>query len=336
MLYHRHYRHPAEDKIAVVDERQLNGGLIHSPVRLVAILHRIAMGQTLPEIKAELPTIPTNSLLHARAYFASQYPDLYKPHYPNEFKVLVDENIDPHFATDGARRAFGEAAHVSFHDLSKQTDLEVWKYACANKFNMIVTKDRAVVPSRKHIDLTRCAELKWKWRLQVNNGNVDTYLRQLPRIAHIRNASASGREIAVMLMTQKENIAEIYEEAVSPNIEISSNGVTSGKDYLEILYGRRNAKLESRISMHTDIILEEMELEHLDKNKRKRIRETVRNLVKLRMGGDFSKIPFRHDEKVALCEKLTLSFDVEQVERPCHHVGSFRELVRRERALVAA
>jgi len=292
-------RLPVEDRVAFISSNHLNDGVFHFPVRLQAVLFRLKMGQTLPEIKRDLPEISTSRLLHARAYFAAQYPKEYKPHFEDGFKILIDENLDPHFTTDGARRAFGEAVHVSFVDLDTKTDLDVWRYACANEFNMIVTKDRAEVEGRKHLDLTRCATLKWKWRMQVNGGKVDWYLRQLPRILHIKDADIHGKEVAARLQDHKETIEEIFEEPISPIIEVHKKSVSPGENFIDILQGKTCEILERHISRHTDRLISELGIDTsgLDGLAHKKMRHRARNIVTLEMGGDYTKIPFSGSRK---------------------------------------
>jgi len=255
------------------------------------------MGQTLPEIKHDLPQIPLPKLLHARSFFASQYPELYNPHFSDNFKVLVDENLDPHFVTDGARRAFGQAVHVSFVDLDTESDLEVWKYACANQFNLIVTKDRAEVKGRKHLDLTRCATLTWKWDMQMHNGLVSDRLRNRPRILQVMNASMSGQDISASLIAQNRSIAEIFEECISPKIELGKSYVRPGESFLEIMNGKISPELEQKITKYTDKLVQNTDTLQLNSIAFKGFKRAVRNEVMLEMAGDLSKIPFEQSEK---------------------------------------
>jgi hypothetical protein len=294
-------KHPVEDKIAFIRSQPHANGYLHSAVRLQAILFRLKEGQTLPEIKRDLPEVPISKLLHARSYFAATYPELYRPHFSEGFKVLVDENLDPHYVTDATRRAFGEAVHISFvptnyikrssyaYGTKDVMDIELWKYACANQFNLIVTKDKAEVEGRKHIDLTRCVTMRWKWRLQVNGGRVDSQLRQLPKILHFREADISGREAASRLFTNRDSIIEIFEESVSPIIELHKYTAKPGRNFMEILKGKIDPKLQRRITEETDRLMPEMDVDLLETSARKRIRKTVRNEVMLEIEGDFSK-----------------------------------------------
>ena len=332
-------RHPVEDKIAFVSSTVYSGGHLSIPVRMQAILFRLRAGQTLPEIKRDLPEIPTARLLHARSYYAAMYPELYQPHVSEGFKVLVDENLDPHYVTDAARRAFGEAVHVTFIPVDRikassyaygtkdVMDIELWKYACANHFNLIVTKDKAEVEGRKHLDLTRCAVMKWKWHLQVNGGIVDEHLRDLPKIVHIRQADMNGKDVASRLTSNRDSIIGIFEESVSPIIELHKNAATPGRNFLEILKGKIDPKLQERITRETDRIMKERDVDSLESCARKRIRKTIRHDVMLDLAGDASRL--LSDKRTRELNDMVAKAIEEAIETSTSPQSSYRDFVLR-------
>jgi hypothetical protein len=138
-------------------------------ITLLDVYDKFKSGQTLNSIARDIPTLPRTKLLFARAFFASVNPEAYRTSKVTPLRVICDENVDPHIATDKARETFGEATHVSFLGLAYSRDVDIWKYAVQNQYNLIISRDKAIIKTRPTWDLTRCAHEFWQWRL--NSGN---------------------------------------------------------------------------------------------------------------------------------------------------------------------
>ena len=285
------------------------GGSVDVPIRLIRLLHRLQAGQTLAEIKRDIPDITMKALLYARAYYAAHFPDHYKSTFRSSIeRVLVDENLDQHIVTDGARRAFGRAAHIDYADMRSAPDIQVWKYACQNGFNAIISKDRAQVISRKHLDLTRCAVLAWKMRLQTNGGYVDKYLRALPKIIHVRGDRVAGRQIAKMLVVHRQSIAEIFDECTSPIIELSVGAAKPGDSYIDIFEGGRKRRLLNHRDMIVRGVVSEFDMSHLPVKERKAVVAKIKRMVEHMLKSDPARqqLQGRDIELVQMTMKQTI------------------------------
>lgn len=222
-------------------------------ITLGEVYRAIADDKTFPEIQDEIPDISSKTILLARAFYSAVNPNGAHMHHRRQYlRVLCDANIDESYATDGARDVFGYASHINFEGLTHAKDSKIWAVA-SGKFNLIITKDCAVKPTLKTmdtIDLTRCVLLRWKGMLKVNGGVVDAGIRALPVLIHIRDADLSGRQIRNLLRKHRDAIFEIYDERVSPVIEVGRNQVKPGVHFLDLIEGgtkKRVTSLRDRI-----------------------------------------------------------------------------------------
>ncbi len=213
-------------------ERILNG--LPDQITLGEVYDAFEDGKTFDQILNDIVEISPQSVLLGRAFYMAANPAGYSVSRDRQYlRVLCDENSDPRALTDGAREVFGYASHTSFEGLTGQPDSKVWSKS-SGKFNLIVTKDRAVKKSRDTmdtIDLTRCALLRWKHALKYR-GEIP---RELPVLLHVMDAEASGSKIKNLLRKHKQSIFEIYEERVSPVIELYDHKVNPGITGAEIL-----------------------------------------------------------------------------------------------------
>jgi predicted nuclease of predicted toxin-antitoxin system len=200
-------------------------------VTLWDVYNKFEMGQSLGEISQDLPDVPKNKLLFARAFFASVNPQAYASSTISPLKVLVDENVDPHIVTDTAREVFGHATHVSFVGLAFKRDVDVYAFALRQRYNLIISKDLALIKSRATWDLTRCAHEFFQWRLNAGNNTTGEYIAQLPRILHVIGANLSGEDIARNLQNNCRDVAAIFDEASSPTIQLHRDEAKPGKHF---------------------------------------------------------------------------------------------------------
>lgn len=251
----------ARDKIVHHNQVNIHGGLVSSEISLHHLYLRLMLGQSLPEIRADFPQMKRSRLLLARAFFYASNPDAYQNRATQNLKVLVDENVDEHVVTDTARRAFGRATHVSFEGLADNKDIDLWKFAVKNNFNLIVSKDRARIRSRSTMDLTLCAETSWHYRLKANGWGMTSSMERLPRILHIMDGSLVGQDIANLLIKHKSKIFELFEEASSPSIQVSRDLVKPGKNILEIAAEGQFEKLRDQRDSVVQVLLKDYGIE---------------------------------------------------------------------------
>lgn len=214
-------------------------------ITLSDVYQRFETGQSLASISADMPEIPKNKLLFARAFFASMNPEAYASSTVTPMRVLVDENVDPHIVTDTAREVFGHATHVSFVGLAYKRDVDVYKHALKNRYDLIVSKDMALVKSRATWDLSRCAHEFYQWRLNSGCNTTGDYIARLPRILHVMGANLSGEDIANNLKRNHRHVAAIFDEAASPTIQLHRDEAKPGKHFLEFIEDGRFQKLKS-------------------------------------------------------------------------------------------
>jgi hypothetical protein len=215
----------------IKQERKMTGKSDH--ITLGQVYDAFESGQTFDEILDEIDGISPQSILLGRAFYMATNPMGYAGRKQQYLRILCDENGDERALTDGAREVFGYASHTSFEGLTGQPDSRVWSKS-SGKFNLIITKDKAVKKSRKSmetIDLTRCALLRWKYAVKYRGENP----RELPVLLHVMDHEASGGKIKNLLRKHKQAIFEIYEERISPIIELHDHKVCPGITGAEIL-----------------------------------------------------------------------------------------------------
>lgn len=226
----------ADDIILQVLERSANGDPV-SVITLSDIYNAFAQDMTFPDIQEHFKSVNNKTVLLGRAFYMAVNPEGYSRRKHQYLRVLCDANIDESYATDGARQVFGYASHINFEGLTHAKDSRIW--ACANgQFNMILTKDKAVKKARKSmqdIDLTRCALLRWKHVLKMNGGRIDDGITGMPVLLHVMDSSLKGYDITRLLRKHRNTIYEIYEERISPVIELYKHKAVPGLHFAEII-----------------------------------------------------------------------------------------------------
>lgn len=226
----------AEHTILQVFDRDQDNNPINY-VTLSEIYNAFAQGFTFPDIQDRYQGINHKAILLGRAFYMAANPEGYSRRHQQNLRVLCDANIDESYATDGARQVFGYASHINFENLTHAKDSRVWAYA-NGRFNMILTKDKAVKKLRKSmdtIDLTRCALLRWKYMLKTNGGRITDGITNMPVLLHVMDSTLKGYDITRLLRKHRNTIYEIYEERVSPIIELHKHKAVPGIHFAEIM-----------------------------------------------------------------------------------------------------
>lgn len=226
----------SDDTILQVLERDHDNNPVNY-VTLSDVYNLFSEGLTFPDIQDYYPGINHKTILLGRAFYMAANPEGYSRRKQQPLRVLCDANIDESYATDGARQVFGYATHINFENLTHAKDSKIW--AAANgRYNIILTKDKAVKKMRKSmesIDLTRCALLRWKHILKMNGGVIDDGITNMPVLVHVMDSSLKGYDITRLLRKHRDTIYEIYEERVSPIIELHKNKAVPGMHFPEIM-----------------------------------------------------------------------------------------------------
>jgi hypothetical protein len=202
----------------------------------------------------------TKTVLVGEAFYNAVNPGIKGFNRSNIIKALCDENIDEHFATQGAQRVFGAASHTSFEKLTSEPDSLVWKKATEGSFDVIISKDTARKTGRvlfEERDLTNCAYDAWREIFARNGGKIDDEIRALPILIHIKKADASGREIRNMLKKHKSEIFKLLQKRKSPVIELSKSCAKAGEHYLELIDGGTEKRKRRLINKRVGLFMED-------------------------------------------------------------------------------
>jgi len=302
-------------------------------ITLADVYEAFAAGKTFPEIQDEIEGITPKTILLGRAFYMAAHPVAYAGRKQQYLRVLCDANIDSAHLTDGARQVFGYATHIDFVGLRDAKDSRIWT-AANGRFNAILTKDRAVIKKRKSmevIDLTRCALLRWKHILKNNGGIVDDALRGMPVLIHVMDARLKGPAITKLLRKHRQSIFEIYEERVSPIIELHKHKACPGIRYNEIIDSQEKIKesqeeIKDRCEMWVSAWLNKIEhlsnghYASLSKDEQEHIVKTVKSAADyaLKMGN--AKDPL----EIPLSERLAIKRAAQQTDQ-AGTVGQFKK-----------
>ncbi|PCI01472.1 MAG: hypothetical protein COB76_01350 [Alphaproteobacteria bacterium] len=268
-------------------------------IPLSRVYNALSENKTFPEIQDEIEGITPKSILLARAFYMAANPVQPTGRRQQYLRVLCDANIDESYLTDGARQIFGYATHTNFDGLTDAKDSQVWARSCG-RYNLIVTKDSAVKESLKTmdtIDLTRCALLRWKTVLKNNGGQIDETLRNLPVLVHIKDSRLKGHEIKNLLRKHRNTIFEIYDERVSPVIEVSKNTAKPGIHFLELMEGGTKERAKKLRDTWVDVIEGEWFKGYRDQGNFKHVRAMIKRVVEYHIGEELALLNTPQERK---------------------------------------
>lgn len=122
------------------------------------ILQLFLLGCSNKNIKRLYPAIDDKSIKTCRAFLKSKFPetfaDLEGPA-GGDLRILLDENIPLSLTPDFHQ--FGEAHSVIMHGWAGKKDSALYVYATGNRYDWIITQDKARIESRKDRDLCNVA-----------------------------------------------------------------------------------------------------------------------------------------------------------------------------------
>lgn len=259
--------------------RQLYGMRDHYTLGDVYRMHDA--GQNVQDILSDNEGLTLRAALLGRTFHLihNEGPKVW--HAKNYLRTMIDENIDIEHSVDGGMQSIGPTTHVAFKGLMGAKDLKLWGYLRGNAYQILVTKDSAVKPSRntkETFDITRCAILAWKRALTNNGGVVDDNIRALPKILQVP-ADAKPSQIKNMLRKHKEQIANIHDECVSPVIIMTEGKVKPGIHFFEIMAGGFKKQTEALRDLRLSALSDEFEVDRVPELRRKEIVASLKRAI---------------------------------------------------------
>ncbi len=269
-------------------------------------------GNSVQDILADHKDLSLRAALIGRTFHSinNQGPKAWRA--KDYLRTMIDENIDIEHSVDGGMESLGPTTHIAFRGLMGAKDLQLWGYLRANAFQILVTKDTAVKPSRdtkETFDITRCAILAWKRALKSNGGIVDDNIRALPKILHVPH-DAPPSQIKNMLRKHKKQIADISEECVSPVIVVTKGKVKPGIHFFEIMADGFKKQTQELRDLRIGVLHHAFGLQDLAEDRQKEIIASLKRAVEheisveLEPRGD-------HNNKVVYLHHAVKKFDPE-------------------------
>lgn len=154
---------------------------------------------------------------------------------PQDFKVLVDENLSPEI-TGYLKTHFYKVAHIHDVKLTGKKDNEVLKWAIDEGYSIIFTKDAANKTER---DLTYLATdgaksiLREKDQKPLGNNN----LSDIPIIIHLPGKCNEETELKKLLDGNRREFFDYLTNRATPYLDIKDGKIICGPTYLELRGG---------------------------------------------------------------------------------------------------
>ena len=267
-------------------------------------------GQNVQEILDNHPDISMRAVLIGRTFYNLQNPQVNASKLKRHLRVMIDENIDVLHSVDGGMASFGRTTHVAFAGLMGAKDTRLWGYCRAHGINILVTKDKTVNLSRntkETMDITRCAILAWKRAMKENGGIVDDNMRMMPVILHVPH-DATPTQIKNFLRKHQETILDIYDERVSPVIELSKGKVKPGIHFMEILGGDLKKQSERLRDLRVEVLMSNFDLKLLLSKQIKEKYARLKRAVEHEISQELQPIQ-GHNNKIVYLNEAEASFD---------------------------
>jgi|GEM_PF-4442082 len=184
------------------------------------------------EILKEFPDLKEKKLLKARNLYAAKI----SPHQTDRgLSVLCDENVSMHHL-HVCQTAFNYATSIGFEGMAGMGDQQVWDYAQAKGFDLIVTKDKRNKEAR---DLTRIAVCAWRDAILGDTPQSLEVLARLPVLLHLTGDAKEGDHFETMLNRNLMDVFKSRAAYAAPVIRLHQEGV-----YAEISTGDLMQALE--------------------------------------------------------------------------------------------
>jgi len=181
------------------------------------LLPFIRRGASDIEILKEFPDLKEKKLLKARNLYAAKI----SPHQTDRgLSVLCDENVSMHHL-HVCQNAFNYATSIGFEGMAGMSDQQVWDYAQANGFDLIVTKDKRNKEAR---DLTRIAVCAWRDAITAAPTETQA-LSNLPVLLHLTGDAKEGAHFEAMLGRHLSDIFKSRAAFSAPVIRVHNEGV---------------------------------------------------------------------------------------------------------------
>lgn len=255
------------------------------------------------------------SALYARAFYKANNPQKFKKRKLPILRALVDENIGIEHSVDGAAEVIGHATHITFEGLRTKKDSQIWAHARYKGFDFIITKDKACKPARNTLstlDITRCAELRWKRELDQSGGVVTQLIREMPKIIHVPH-DMPPVQIKNILRKHRERIFEIAEECVSPAIELTKGSAKPGKHFMEIYRGGDKEQIEELRNLRISALSDELGVNDLGPVSQKEISASLKKAIEHEISRELQNIHGRHGRILYLSMQVDI-FDTHKYQ----------------------
>lgn len=263
-------------------------------------------GLTVDEVLDKYPDLTLKSALYSHAFYTANHPQQTSKRKHPVSKALVDENIAVEHSVHGAAEVLGKATHIVFEGLRTKKDSAIWVHALVHGFDFIITKDKACKESRdtmETLDITRCAELRWRSILNQNGGVVTDALRQMPKIIHVPH-DMTPTQIKNLLRKQQRQIYAIDQECVSPVIDLTRKVAKPGKHFMEIYRGGdRSQTLELR-DLRVDVLYNQLDMRQVEEADRKEIKASLKRAVEHEISVELSSVPGKTNKVLFLIDQV--------------------------------
>jgi len=263
-------------------------------------------GLIVDEVLDKYPDLTLKSALYAHAFYTANHPNQTLKRKHPVSKALVDENIAVEHSVHGAAEVLGKATHIVFEGLRTKKDSAIWVHAIVHGFDFIITKDKASKESRdtmETLDITRCAELRWRSALNQSGGVVTDAIRQMPKIIHVPH-DMTPTQIKNLLRKQQRQIYAIDQECVSPVIDLTGKVAKPGKHFMEIYRGGdRTQTLELR-DLRVDVLYNQLDMKQLEEADRKEIKASLKRAVEHEISVELSSVPGKIKKLLFLIDQV--------------------------------
>lgn len=269
-------------------------------------------GQDVQGILNNYPDVSMRAVLIGRTFYNLHNPQACISKLNRILKVLIDENIDILHTVDGGMQTLGYTSHLAFAGLMGAKDARLWGYCRARGINILVTKDRTVNLSRKtkdDMDITRCAILAWGRAMKKNGGIVDENMRMMPVILHVPH-DATPTQIKNLIRKHQKTIFDVYDERVSPVIELTKGKVKPGIHFMEILDGDLKFQSTKLRDLRVDTLIANFDLTLLPYNEIKEMTATFKRAVEHEISTELQHIEGRNN-RIIYINDAEKSFDAD-------------------------
>lgn len=170
------------------------------------------------------------------AHYIAERPEFQRNGQESDVTIFLDENV-PHRIIPALLNNSARIAHISFHNLTTQSDPKIWDFTKQNGFQAFITNDS---------DFIQIAELETLQRLQKTGSFGATQIADLPFVIKI---DGSAKEMTLTERSLRAQMKTIVQQATDPDRRLawgvlSRNHLAPGNNIEEIYHKHIRPSLE--------------------------------------------------------------------------------------------